>query len=602
MRIKISRCKWALTACLLLVFITCSLVFSIEIKASEAERMEGYDREVLILQSYNRDFVHASDQELGILEVFENSPERIRFHYEFLDTKNYISDEYLALKYEEFAMKYAGRLFDAIILDDNDALNFYQRYGKKLWPDTRNVVATGINSVSHYPHGVDGVIIIEERFEYKKNIDLALMQCKDQEIKRLNFIYDDSTTSREIIKDIEALTKEQYPDYVINHYFDKTPEELRTIVDASDSHDLFFLTIYFQAVDGSIVTYNEVPEYIFKNAMNPPYGFIDFYLNSEIFGGYMISSKTLGEKAAEAVLKLWNNEYVPKIVYEDGVKTRLILDHLLVEKYDIRNIPREAILINYPESYFKKNRELILFFLAIIAILVVILILLSYMLLFKNNLNNKNREINRLNLNLIEIQKDIIQRLGEVIETRSHETANHVSRVTQISRFLAEKLGLTQEDIRTLMTISPMHDIGKIGVPEHILNKPGKLTAEEFEIIKTHTKIGYDLLINTDNEILWKAAIVSLQHHEHFDGSGYPEGLRGDEIHIFARITAVADVYDALRSNRVYKKAWPKADAEAYILDHKGVFFDPQIVSIFEDSLDTISKIFEELADDEILI
>lgn len=565
--------------------------------AAAKESPELYDKDVLIVQSYNRDYVHTRELEKGIEEVFGESNVKVRLRYEFMDTKNYVNKGYFDQLYEIYRNKYKDITFDAIILCDNDALNFYQTYGKTLWPDTNNVIATGINSISGYPDGVEGVVIIEERFEYKKNIELALEQNKAHQIKRLNFIYDDTTTSNEIRRDLETLTREQYSSYEINHYYDKTPEELKEIIDTGTEQDLFFFVIYFHSMDGRTFTHDEVPKYLFQNTANPVYGFIEFYLNTGIVGGYMISSSEYGEEAAREVLDVWEGRYVPPVIYEDGKNAKLIFDYYVLQKYEMKDLPKNAVIINEPQSYFEKNRQLILIFSGIVTVLIVLIVLLGLLLVGKNNLQSKNAELNRLNLNFIDIQKDIILRLGEIIETRSHETANHVKRVAQISKVLGEGYGLSEEEIRTLILISPMHDIGKIGISESILNKPGKLTDEEFEIMKRHSQIGYDILKNSDNEILWKAGILSLEHHERYDGTGYPRGVKGEHIHIFARITTVADVYDALRSVRVYKRAWTKEETEAYILEQKGKFFDPVIVDIFMNNIDTIHKIFDDLSD-----
>ena len=181
--------------------------------------------------------------------------------------------------------------------------------------------------------------------------------------------------------------------------------------------------------------------------------------------------------------------------------------------------------------------------------------------------------------------------LGEVVETRSKETAHHVKRVAEYSYVLAVKAGLSEERAHLLRMASPMHDVGKIGIPDSILFKPGKLTDEEFSIIKTHTVIGHSILKGSPRRIMRTAATIALQHHEHWDGGGYPHGLAEDETHIFGRITALADVFDALSCDRVYKKAWPLSDVLDYLREKRGRQFDPFLVDIFLDNLDEILAI-----------
>jgi len=182
---------------------------------------------------------------------------------------------------------------------------------------------------------------------------------------------------------------------------------------------------------------------------------------------------------------------------------------------------------------------------------------------------------------IVATQREVVLTLGEVVETRSKETAQHVKRVAEYSYLLAIKAGLSEERAQLLRMASPMHDVGKIGIPDSILFKPGKLTEEEFNIIKTHTVIGHSILKNSPRRIMRTAATIALQHHERWDGGGYPHGLVEDETHIYGRITALADVFDALACDRVYKKAWPLEDVLAYVRDQRGRQFDPVLVDIF---------------------
>jgi response regulator RpfG family c-di-GMP phosphodiesterase len=194
-------------------------------------------------------------------------------------------------------------------------------------------------------------------------------------------------------------------------------------------------------------------------------------------------------------------------------------------------------------------------------------------------------------------QKEILFTIGEVIETRSHETGNHVRRVAEYSKLLALKYGLPEDQAELIKQASPMHDVGKVGILDRILNKPAKLTEDEFEEIKTHTSRGYNIFKSSNRKLLKTAAIIALQHHERWDGSGYPNGISGEEIHIFGRITCLADVFDALGSDRVYKKAWKLVDILNYINAEKGKLFDPNLVDIFFENLDEILKIQETLQD-----
>jgi response regulator RpfG family c-di-GMP phosphodiesterase len=202
-----------------------------------------------------------------------------------------------------------------------------------------------------------------------------------------------------------------------------------------------------------------------------------------------------------------------------------------------------------------------------------------------------------LNKEVESTQKEIIYTLGEIAEARSRETGHHVKRVAEYSRLLAYKYGLSEEECEMIRMASPMHDVGKLGVPDYILNKPGKLDPDEFEIIKTHSMIGFDMLKNSQRNIMKAASVIALEHHEKFNGKGYPKGLKGEEIHIYGRITALADVFDALGNDRVYKKAWELDKILELLKEEQGEHFDPVLVDIFFDNLQeilAISKAFPE--------
>jgi len=194
-------------------------------------------------------------------------------------------------------------------------------------------------------------------------------------------------------------------------------------------------------------------------------------------------------------------------------------------------------------------------------------------------------------------ERETLIRLARAGEYRDEETGNHVIRMAKYSRIIAEQLGFSQDEADVIEMAAPMHDIGKIGVRDDILLKPGKLTAEEFEIMKTHTLIGHDILKDSPSKYLQMGSIIALGHHEKFDGSGYPYGKKGTEIPIEARIVAVADVYDALVSERPYKNSWSMQTAIEYMENLSGKHFDPECLQAFKKSLDMVAKIQGMLPD-----
>lgn len=202
-----------------------------------------------------------------------------------------------------------------------------------------------------------------------------------------------------------------------------------------------------------------------------------------------------------------------------------------------------------------------------------------------------------LNTEIIETQREIIFKLGEVVETRSRETGNHVKRVAEYTGLLARLCGLTDDQVKILRVASPMHDLGKMAIPDAVLNKPGKLTDDEFALMRSHTTVGYDMLKHSKRDLLKTAAVIALEHHEKFDGSGYPKGLAGEDIHLFGRITAVADVFDALGVKRAYKEAWPIDKILDYFREQRGKHFDPALVDLFFDNIEAFLAIRDRLPD-----
>lgn len=202
-----------------------------------------------------------------------------------------------------------------------------------------------------------------------------------------------------------------------------------------------------------------------------------------------------------------------------------------------------------------------------------------------------------LHADLDETQREIIFLLGEAVEVRSQETGNHVRRVAEISRILAEEVGLNAHEADLVQQASPLHDLGKIGIPDRILNKPGALDPDELVVMRSHADIGYRMLAGSQRKMLQAAAHIAHEHHERWDGKGYPRGLAGEEIHAYGRITAVADVFDALLSDRCYKKAWPLEKVLDFLRAEKGTQFDPAMIDALFARIDDIMAVRNRLPD-----
>ncbi len=210
---------------------------------------------------------------------------------------------------------------------------------------------------------------------------------------------------------------------------------------------------------------------------------------------------------------------------------------------------------------------------------------------FNHQLEN---EVAKATHTLIQREKEALHVLSNAAEYKDPETASHVSRVAHYSKLLAKASGLEPEEQEIVFNASPLHDIGKVGISDAILLKPGKLEAEEMRMMQEHTKIGMKILESSENPFLKAGAIIAYTHHEKFDGSGYPHGLKGEEIHIYGRITAIADVFDALTSRRPYKEPWSFEEATAYLKEQSGKHFDPDLCELFIKNIDTVFSIYEK--------
>ena len=200
---------------------------------------------------------------------------------------------------------------------------------------------------------------------------------------------------------------------------------------------------------------------------------------------------------------------------------------------------------------------------------------------------------------ILQRERDTVFRLCKAAEFRDPETGAHILRMAHYSQLIAKKLGLPPDDQELLLEAAPMHDIGKVGITDNILLKPGRLDAAEFEIMKQHAAFGYELLKNSNSRVLQAGAEIALGHHEKYDGSGYPQGLKGEAIPIFSRIVAVADVFDALTSERPYKKAWSLEQAVDFLNAGSGTHFDPQCVQAFLDGFDDVLAIRDRYQEEE---
>ncbi len=215
----------------------------------------------------------------------------------------------------------------------------------------------------------------------------------------------------------------------------------------------------------------------------------------------------------------------------------------------------------------------------------------QHSLMLANRAEELAEAVRRATADIHERERETVTRLAKAAEFRDPETGSHIQRMAYFSAMIGRELQLDSAVCEMLLAAAPMHDVGKLGTPDAILLKPGRLTPDEFEIMKRHAAIGHEILKDSASPVLHMAAEIALTHHEKFDGSGYPQGLAGEAIPLIGRIVAVADVFDALTSTRPYKRAWTLEDARGFLEQGRGTHFDPRCVDVFLGCWDEVLEI-----------
>lgn len=597
-----SRClalfpAFRLSACRrrILSLLACLLVCVLPLGTLAAGQPDSGPR-VLVLHSYAADFSWTRELHAGIVSVLQAPEVQARYRVEYMDAKHHDSPAYRERLINLYREKYGTARFDGVILTDDHALDLVALCRKEFFPRTP-LVACGINNPRSVPAGVDDLYTIIERPAHRETLTAALAQNPHT---RKIFVAIDATLTGEVIlqeflEQVRPLTSR----VAVEILPPMAGEALLQFVRDRSPGELLYLLVYFQDAAGRVFTAEEMPRAMGAIAPVPVYVAWDFQMDSSVVGGCVTSAFGHGQKAAQTLLDRLAGHQPPTLYDQLQGVSRHTYNYAALQRFAIplSSLPKDAVVLNRPLSYFEIHRSAILSALAIIAILVLIIVLLIQNVHKQRTINLSNTEIMALNREMIETQLELLSTLSEVIESRSHETAHHVQRVAAYAALLGRKYGLSEEEIALLEAAAPMHDIGKIGIPDAILHKPGQLTSEEFEQIKQHTLIGQRILETSDRKLLASARIIALQHHERWDGTGYPAGLKGEEISLPARICALADVYDALSLGRVYKQPWPRDKVLQFIRQERGGMFDPRIVDLFFEHLEELEAIKLRLSD-----
>ncbi|HCH2794568.1 TPA: HD domain-containing protein [Vibrio parahaemolyticus] len=567
-----------------------TLVLCIGTVAVQAEETNWELKRVLVLHSYDPSYQWTNDIQAGIEKGFKQTDGEAKLSIEYLDAKRVHSEGYLQQMASYLRFKYRAYEFDGVIISDDAAMRFVRNYFQN---PKRNVpmVAIGINDKDSSLDTVstNGSVIYEEDRVVE---NISLINRLRPRIKNLYYLADRSVTSELIYQRVKA-EMNKFPRINLIEIRDASLQEAANQLSTVSANDAVLLTHYNTEGDsGKYHTYREVARAIGAKSRAPVFVMWELYLGEPgILGGFVNRSEQFGYEAAEIMASKMGMS-LTSAAHALAI-TEAVLDYKALTKYEISHydIPKNAEILNAPPPLFKVNLKTLLFTCGIIVLLSLVVVIQFMTIRQRKEIDKKNRKIVLLQKRTLNVQKEMIHVLGEAIESRSGETGQHVKRVAKLSRRLAQLCGLTHREVEMIEIISPMHDVGKISVPESILDKPGALTSSEREIMKQHTIKGYELLNMKEGDITKLAAVVAHEHHEKWDGTGYPNNLKGEDIHLFARIVAIADVFDALLTERCYKRAWTINEVVDWFKLEQGKHFDPILCQLLLDNLDDFIEV-----------
>lgn len=556
---------------------------------AKSDNMQTRSKNILILHSYGADYSWTRAQHEGAMSVFDSLDMSDIIRVAYMDSKNLNIWKYQPYLMEVLADKFGGIRFDGILATDNDAMLFLSEYGQDLFGDVP-VVATGINGYQNrpLPKGIS-YAIREYAFHEKTLLEAIRLQSK---AKNCFIIADATTTGDALVSEIKEL-EPQLSDKLTFHYLNSLSfEELISRVALGSPDDIYYLLPYFKDAAGNTFPEGRVARSLALIAPGPIFVSWNFQLDTGTLGGVVLTGYNFGEAGAKALLALIDGSPVDDLDQETNI-AEYIIDYEVAQRFGFNTVvfSKEVKFINKPPTFIEKHLPVLLPGAFIIFILITILALIASMLKKEQVINQTSQQVLRLKEEIIDTQRELVATLGEVIESRSQETGNHVKRVAKISRLIGEKIGLPKEDLDVLEMASPLHDVGKIAIPDAILNSPDKLSEGDYARMKDHTTIGRTILQFSNRRLLAAARSIAHQHHERWNGGGYPQGKTGREIHIFARITTLADVYDALSNKRIYKEAWPEERVLGYLQQESGEYFDPELVRVFVENIKEIREI-----------
>ncbi|WCE30875.1 HD domain-containing phosphohydrolase [Vibrio sp. SCSIO 43137] len=544
---------------------------------------------VLVLHSYDAAYGWTVDLQHGIEDAIDSASRPLKLSVEYLDTKRINNPRYYANMREYIRYKYSNYHFDGVIITDDNALTFFNSL------DLANLkrlptVAVGINNLDAnlYSSTEKGTVIYEHDYIAE---NLRLIKQVRPNLEKLYFLSDYGVTSKITrLKVLEELTR--HTDIKLVEIRNQSLAQAGKTLSKISPDDAVLLTHFNTEINmGTFYGYDEVARFISEKSAAPIFVFWEFYIKGDVLGGYVNRSYKMGVQAVEILGAKLDDPLEISIEVKD--EHAVVFNHSALNRFDIGNefIPKGTVILGKPSSYFQENMAILSVSGAIILLLFMVIVSLLSLLKQKKRQCRQQTDVLLKQTTGLEAHGELVAVLSDAIENRPGEGGRHVLRVAKMSSRLAMYAGLTLQEQEMIEKISTVHDIGKIGVPESILNKPGKLSADEWQMVQNHTKVGHKILSMIDDEQMKLAAAVALDHHEHWNGNGYPHGKSEYSIHIFARIITIVDVFDVLLTKRCYKEAWTIIEVIDYIKSRGGEQFDPHLAELFLEHINDFIQI-----------
>lgn len=551
---------------------------------------------ILLLHSYAPDYPWTRQSHEAILAEFKKASHTIRYRVEYMDTKHVFTTGYLNRLKELYEIKYKDILFDGIIATDNNALNFLTHHRNSLFSGIP-IVASGINSGRMEPKELSDIHIIPEVACHLKTLEEALRLQPDAE--KIHIIVDNSSTGVALRQEIETALSVLGQVIPITFVPPMPLADLEAYVAKRSPKEILYLLAYFRDGAGQVLHHDTAPRRLSRVAPNPIYVAWDFQMNTGVLGGCLANAPSQGTMAAQTLLHLLDGGSVPPRHASPEELNHWFFDATAMTRFGIHTdqLPENAILLNRPQTLYETHKPIIQMAASIIFVLVAVIVLLLTNQIKQQTILWKDREIQALNREVIDTQRELVTTLGDTPASCSGQTADSNRAIFRIYRFIGEKKGFTEEEVELLQAVSALQDAGNIMAETALFQTPEEWTEEEFRNLRAQLAMEMPLSRSTEEDLRDTATTIRLQYHERWDGSGYPYGLKGEAIHLFARIICLVNVFDSLTSPRTYKEAWPQEKAVAFIRKEKGGMFDPDLVDLFLDHLPEINELQKEKTD-----